>query len=217
MTVLICGVPLVICACLASVLFRWLAKRRLHAGGAGSPDLPEACAKAPFLGLLWLVVALLIHVLVSNVIAHQDCGLSGDPYVTLPNGYVVGSLNSDDGYIRAPDAKTDRPVIGPGYVRSVDVVNYTDGVFRGQLYDFDSRGFRGFILDSRNGFVGLIDPSSPAPRYAIPANTRLIAASYRVLYAQYRHRWPNYVLVGLILTGEGLIGLWIFRLAQERA
>jgi hypothetical protein len=93
---------------LSAVLFR--AARR---GGKG-PRGKAVALLVPFLGLLWLAVAFYIHVRVSNNLAHQDCGLSGDPYVTLPNGYVVGSFN--------PMMVTSRPQESIRMYRLLDLV-----------------------------------------------------------------------------------------------
>jgi hypothetical protein len=35
--------------------------------------------------------------------------------------------------------------------------------------------------------------------------------SYWVLYAKYRHRWPNYILAALIIAGESMIVFWVWK------
>jgi len=69
---------------------------------------------APFLAFFWLIAAFALHVSISNKVAHHDCGfgLSPDPWVTLPNGYKLGSLNTYDGFIAAPGVETAQPVFG---------------------------------------------------------------------------------------------------------
>src|SRR5438270_10591584 len=126
MTIFTYGLIGILGAGVLSLFLFFSARRKLRDAGRTDRGLSVKTAVAPFLGLAWLIVALLIHVQVSNRLAHQDCGLSGDPYVTLPNGYEVGSHNTEvgsdntyDGYIRAPGAQTDVPVAGPGYVRSI--------------------------------------------------------------------------------------------------
>ena len=71
----------------------------------GSPRRAVPTTVAPFLAFSWLIAAFVLHVLISNNLAHQDCGfgLSPDPWVTLPNGYVLGSHNTYDGYIALGD------------------------------------------------------------------------------------------------------------------
>jgi hypothetical protein len=95
------------------------------------------------------VIAFLIHVQISNRLAHQDCGLSGDPYVTLPNGYVLGSLNTYSGYIKAPGYETGGPVAGPGYVRSIIDLNFSDPYFVGTQFDHETSSVRSFVFDTR--------------------------------------------------------------------
>ena len=109
MTILTYGVFAIVGACVLSLLLYRHAKKRLRNEGPNRRTSVVVSALAPFFGLIWLVIALLIHVEISNRLARQDCGLSGDPYVTLPNGYELGSHNTYDGYIRAPGAETDVP------------------------------------------------------------------------------------------------------------
>jgi hypothetical protein len=99
---LIFGLFGVVAATITSITLIARARKRLPPGLRGRGTFLTACGLAPFVGLAWLVGALFIHVQISNKLAHQDCGFSGDPYVTLPNGYVLGSLNTYDGYIRDP-------------------------------------------------------------------------------------------------------------------
>lgn len=105
MTVLIYGFWALVAASVSSLCLYLYAKRRFREEGHSHRRVAIASATAPFLALLWLVAALLIHVEISNRLAHQDCGFSPDPYVTLPNGYVLGSNNTYDGYIKPQASK----------------------------------------------------------------------------------------------------------------
>src|SRR5215472_19304673 len=118
MTIVIVGVVGIVIASILSATLYVVGRGRVRRG-VSTRRATVVGAVAPFLGLLWFVVAFIIHVQISNRFAHQDCGLSGDPYLTLPNGYVLGSLNTYSGYIKAPGYETDTPVAGPGYVRSI--------------------------------------------------------------------------------------------------
>ena len=82
----------------SSLCLYFVAKRRVRGEEQSRGRALVTMASAPFLALGWLVVALFIHVQISNRFAHQDCGFSPDPYVTLTNGYVLGSHNTYDGY-----------------------------------------------------------------------------------------------------------------------
>ena len=144
-----------VAACIVSVILYVAARRRNRKEGRSGRRLTVVNACAPFLGLLWLAVAFLIHVQISNRIAHQDCGLSSDPYVTLPNGYVVGSLNTYDGYFVAPGFKTDLPVMGPGYVRSLIDLKYSTPNFAGTMFDVRTSSVRNFIHDTRTQMIQL--------------------------------------------------------------
>jgi hypothetical protein len=208
MTILTFGIAGILGSCLLSVALFFWARKKLRDEGRNERSLVVKAAVAPFLGFAWLVVALLIHVQVSNKLAHQDCGLSGDPYVTLPNGYEVGSHNTYDGYIKAPGARTDVAVAGPGYVRSIVSLQLEGDKFTGTQFDFTTSGMRRFTLDTHTGAF----QSTPAGAMSWDAandKAQLGEDSYWKLYSKYRHHWPNYLLLILIVGGEGVIALWI--------
>jgi hypothetical protein len=210
MTILMGAIIGVVGAVVLSVILFFAARRKLRGENRTDRRLLLMCAAAPFLGLAWLVVALLVHVQVSNRLAHQDCGLSGDPYVTLPNGYEVGSLNTYSGYLKAPGAKTDVPVAGPGYVRSIITLHLSGDVFTGTLFDFKTSSVQRFTFDTRTQAFqsALVGPSSWT---SANDESQSGEESYWKIYAQYRHHWPNYVLLIMIVAGEGAIALWIWK------
>lgn len=222
MTIATVGLLSLVAAGILSVSLRFAAKRTRASSGRQFVTLATA---APFLAILWLVAALLIHVMVSNLLAHQDCGLSPDPYVTLPNGYVVGSHNTYDGYFHAPGVETDVPVTGPGYVRSLIDLNFSDPYFSGTQFNFQTSTTRSFVFDTRTRTFSTSELASPggqpcgtAPDQSclsawIVANThaQTDSNSYWRVYARYRHHWPNYVLILLILAGEGAIAFWLWK------
>lgn len=233
MTVLAWGFFSVVTAILLSIFLYVLAKRKANQEGKPYRRLRIASTLAPFLALLWLVASLLIHVQISNRLAHQDCGLSPDPYVTLPNGYILGSLNTYDGYFKAPGFETDVPVAGPGYVRSIVDLHFSDGYFTGTQFDFDTSSVRQFIFDTRTrSFKVIGDTNAPSKPFqssdpsdmdaltaaTTRANDAATPDSYWRLYEKYRRHWPNYVLTFLIVSGEGVIGfsLWKFWTAGEQ-
>jgi hypothetical protein len=204
----------VVGAVIFSLILFFLVRRKLRGEARSDRSLTIKAAAAPFLGLAWLVAALLIHVQVSNKLAHQDCGLSGDPYVTLPNGYELGSHNTYDGYIRAPGARTDVDVAGPGYVRSIVSLHLDNDVFTGTQFEFKTSSIRRFTLESRTQRYqsALVGPTSWE---AANDQAQLGEDSYWKLYTKYRHHWPNYLLLALILGGEGAIWLWLRRAWRE--
>ncbi|HEU5350518.1 MAG TPA: hypothetical protein VFU55_02910 [Terracidiphilus sp.] len=224
MTIATFGVFGFLAASALSACLYFLARRTVRKESLHGHRLKAVSIIAPFLGLLWLVIAFLIHVQISNRIAHQDCGLSGDPYVTLPNGYVVGSLNTYDGYLAAPGFNTGMPVVGPGYVRSIIDLHYSDPYFTGTLFDFKASSVRSFIFDTRSRAIKLSEPigqnvhsfgyvNSAGMDAWSAANdeAQTGANSYWRIYARYRHHWPTYVLVLMILAGEGTIAFWVWK------
>jgi hypothetical protein len=210
MTILTYGIIGIVGAVALSIILFFSARNKLRNEGRNDRSLVTKSAIAPFLGLAWLVAALLIHVQISNKLAHQDCGLSGDPYVTLPNGYELGSQNTYDGYIRAPGAQTDVPVAGPGYVRSIITLHLIDDKFTGTQFDFKTSSLRRFTFDTHTqAFQSALE--GPLSWEAANDRAQLGEESYWKIYARYRHHWPNYILLILIVGGEGAIGLLIRR------
>ncbi|MEZ2348741.1 hypothetical protein [Terriglobus sp. RCC_193] len=182
---------------------------------------------APFVAVLWILAAFLIHVSISHHIAHQDCGLgmSPDPFVRLPNGYTLGSGNTYDGYIVAPGFKTDVPVAGRGYVRALVTLHWNGDEFRGTQFDFKTSKVRAFVFNTKTyNFVTnaipdtkdqVCDSKDPACVDAwTKANdeAQLGSESYWKLYWQYRHQWPTYVFVLLVIAGELCIVFYLVRL-----
>lgn len=214
MTILMFGVVGIVVASALSVGLYVVAKRRVRAG-VSTRRATVSGAVAPFLALFWVVIAFLIHVQISNRLAHQDCGLSGDPYVTLPNGYVLGSLNTYSGYIKAPGYETGVPVAGPGYVRSLIDLTFSDPYFMGTQFDHETSSVRSFVFDTRTlefraseskaGESRHLDPTSQAALDAwgdAQTHVHTDPDSYWKMYYQYRHRWPTYVFWAILAAGE---------------
>jgi len=210
MTIFTYGIIGILSAIALSAVLFGLTRKKLRHEDRNDRNLVVMITVSPFLGLAWLILALLIHVQISNKLAHQDCGLSGDPYVTLPNGYELGSHNTYDGYIRAPGAQTDVPVAGPGYVRSIISLHLTGDLFTGTQFDFKTSSVRRFTFDTRTRAFQSA-PEGPSSWEAANDRAQLGEDSYWKLYAMYRHHWPNYVLLILILGGEGTILLLALR------
>jgi hypothetical protein len=137
--------------------------------------------------------------------------VSGDPYVTLPNGYVLGSANTYDGYFKAPGFETGVPVAGPGYVRGIIDLQYSNGYFTGTQFDFTTSSVRHFVYDTRDRSFRVTDPGTPSLWEDSQTSVHNDESSYWVLYARYRHQWPNYILLALILLGEGAIAYRVWR------
>jgi hypothetical protein len=211
METLTLGILGLISASFLSLCLYFYAKHRVR--NEGRPRrLVVATTPVPFLGLLWLVAAWLVHVEVSNRLAHQDCGFSPDPYITLPNGYVLGSGNTYDGYFRAPGFHTDVPVEGPGYVRCIIDLQFADPYFIGTQTNRNSSSIRHFTFDTRTRAFQAPEFNEPTTFEAAMTSAHDDANSYWQLYDKYRHRWPNYVLAVLIIAGEGAIALWTRKL-----
>jgi len=224
MTFLFFGVVGVVVTSVASIcLFRY-ARNRVPLTGE-RPGLVLLTTVAPFLAFLWLIAAFVLHVSISHNLAHQDCGfgLSPDPWVTLPNGYKLGSHNTYDGYIAAPGAETSQPVVGVGYVRSIINLKWKDPYFIGTQFDFNTGHKRAFVHDTRTGTTATSEPNLDVNEVteegsknldawtAAQTQSHFDADSYWVMYAQNRRQWPKYEFLALVMFGEGAIGFWLWR------
>jgi hypothetical protein len=213
MTIIMLGIAGIVIASILSIRLYVVGRRRVHRG-LSRQNAAIVGALAPFIGLLWIVLAFLIHVQISNRIAHQDCGLSGDPYVTLPNGYVLGSLNTYSGYIEAPGYETDTPVAGPGYVRSIIDLKFSDPYFMGTQFDHETSSVRSFVFNTRTLEFRASEPKTregplaPSSQAALDAwrdaqtHVHTDPDSYWTMYERFRHRWPKYVFLVILFAGE---------------
>lgn len=221
MTIIVLGIVGIVIASILSVILYFVARRRVERG-ISSQRATFVGAVVPFFGLLWFVFAFFIHVQISNRFAHQDCGLSSDPYVTLPNGYVLGSLNTYSGYIKAPGYETGVPVTGPGYVRSIIDLSFSDPYFMGTQFDHQTSSVRSFVFDTRTlefrasepktSQVRPLDPSSQAALDAwgdAQTHVQTDPDSYWKMYYRYRHSWPNYLFWAILAAGEFGIFLYV--------
>ena len=221
MTIIMLGVVGIAIASILSILLYVVGRRRAHRGVSSQKAIVIG-AVAPFFGLLWLLLAFLIHVQISNRLAHQDCGLSGDPYVTLPNGYVLGSPNTYSGYIKAPGYETGMPVAGPGYVRSIIDLKFSDPYFVGTQFDHETSSVRSFVFDTRTLEFRASEskavegrPLDPTTQAALEAwgdaqtHVQTDPDSYWKMYYRYRHRWPKYVFLVILAAGEFGIFLYV--------
>jgi hypothetical protein len=220
MTIIMLGLVGIVIASILSVLLYVVGRRRVRRGVSSKKAIVIG-ALAPFFGLLWFVLAFLIHVQISNRFAHQDCGLSADPYVTLPNGYVIGSLNTYSGYVKAPGYETGMPVAGPGYVRSIIDLKFSDPYFVGTQFDHETSSVRSFVFDTRTLEFRTSEPKTREDRPLDPSSQAALDAwgdarthvqtdpdSYWKMYYRYRHRWPKYVFLAILAAGE--FGIFIY-------
>jgi hypothetical protein len=205
------GVIGLVASIISAILLVNSARRRQKAAW-----IVTVCGVAPFIGFLWLALALFLHMKISNNLANQDFGMSGDPYVTLPNGYRLESGNTYDNRLIAPGFHSDIPIAGPGYVRSIIHLQIDGDDFVGDQYDFTTRSVRPFRFNmkTRSFSSSGRTPTADETLHAKIDNAgdiwgdaqtqaRTDSNGFWNLYAKYRHHWPNYLLVALIVLGEG--------------
>ena len=208
MTFLTWGFILTIVSIVLSIILCKFAKRSFPTSIYAAKRYRIFNAAAPFLALGWLVAALILHAFISNHIAHQSVGYSPDPYVTLPNGYVVGSLNTYSGYVRAPGVTTDVPWVGRGYVRGIIDLEFHDGRFVGTYLDsksqFQPQGtdhVKNFVFDTRDQSIQTSDTHTAGDFTSQQNSVHRDQNAYWNLYAQNRHSWPTVVFWVILLAG----------------
>ncbi len=202
------GLILTVASIVLSIVLFKFAKRSVPASTHAAKRYRAFAAAAPFLALGWLVAVLFVHTFVSNHLAHQSVGYSPDPYVALPNGYVVGSLNTYSGYVSAPGVTTDVPWVGRGYVRGIIDLGYRDGRFIGTYLDsksqFQPQGIdriRNFVFDTQDQTIHTSDTNVTGNFTSQQNSVHQDQNSYWNLYAHYRHRWPTMVFWALLTVG----------------
>lgn len=212
MTFLTWGFILTVVGILLSIVLFRFAKRSVPTSTYAAKRYRMFAAAAPFLALGWLVTALFVHTFISNHLAHQSVGYSPDPYVALPNGYVVGSLNTYSGYVRASGVTTDVPWVGRGYVRGIIDLEFRDGRFIGTYLDsksqFQPQGtdhIRNFVFDTRDQSVQTSDTDATGDFMSQQNSVHQDQKSYWNLYAQYRHRWPTAAFWAILIVGWGAL------------
>ena len=112
---------------------------------------------------------------------------------------------------------------GPGYVRGIIDLEFSNGYFSGTQLDGKTSKFRRFVFDTRTHTFQASDTESPDGQqlqtsgdvdldaFAAAQTSVHNDPSYWVLYSKYRHHWPNYILLALIIAGEGAIFLWVWK------
>jgi hypothetical protein len=189
-------------ATITSITLVIRAKKRLPTDSKRRLLFLTTCGAAPFVGFIWLIVSTVVHIEISNKLAHQDCGFSGDPYVTLPNGFVVGSLNTYSGYIVAPGYNTDLPATGPGYVRSLIDIELKDRIFVGAYRDYDTNTVHNFTLNTGDRSIHTSDTGIPIDFETVQDRVHQDPTSYWKLYDKYRHHWPVFVSLNFFAFGQ---------------
>jgi hypothetical protein len=206
-------VSLIIAILLSAILNR-LARRR---GKSGRQVV--FCTVSPFAGLLWLALAFLLHIKLSNDFAHQDAGFSGDPYVTLPNGYRLESGNTYDNRLIAPGFHSDMPIAGPGYVRMIVHLQVVEDGFIGDQYDPVTQSMRSFHFDTQtrqfqtqgstptaDEMLHLKTHKRDLDMFSINQEQALHDPNgFWALYSKYRRTWPAIVLITVLMLGEGAL------------
>lgn len=109
-----------------------------------------------------------------------------------------------------PGAKTDVPVAGPGYVQSIVTLYLAGDKFTGTQFDFTTSSVHRFAFDTHTQSFQSA-PEGPLSWEVANDRAQLRKESYWKISAEYRHHWPNYILLILIVSGEGAIGLWARR------
>jgi hypothetical protein len=216
------GAVLLLVAVIASFMLRVYALRSVPGKSWEARKYHRELIATPFAAVLWIAPCLIAYTWVSNHVAHQSVSFSPDPYITLPNGYVVGSLNTYCGYVHAPGVDTDIPWTGPGYVRGLIDLDYADGRFQGTYLDSHSDmqplgtdRIRKFIFDTRNRSIQTWDSSIQADFGQQQTMVHEHSSSYWQFYAANRRHWPEPLFWLLLLAGVATIVICAIRMKPD--
>ena len=212
---------------IASPMLVWLGRKRIALNTRGRGGFLWVCGLAPLAAVLWVWVCFVGYSYVNRTIFHQDDGLTDDPYVTLPDNFVIGKqVDYCWGYIAGSGQQTHgfdkcHSPDGRGLVSGVTEVQIADHYILGtrSVADADPNFLRGgahtvtsyFLLDRRTGsvehFASKEDLSAAASSKGIDMSPEYIGLTY----ARHRVHWIDWLLVPAQLFGvAGLLAFLLF-------
>ena len=213
----------VVAAGVVAGILVFLARAYLPPSLPGRRTFLWRCARAPFLGLVWILITWIVYSYLLGSIFHRDNGLSTNWHAPMPNGYVVGNRSYAFGYLVGPGIKSgsDYPPDGPGSVAAILYLQETEPYLLGKRFVSDSipaaRGaydYKYFLVDTRTHQILRWD-SIDDLRAA--ASIRGVTVAFEenwggwcwAVYAKYRPTWfdwffPVVSLLG-IAGGAGLL------------
>jgi hypothetical protein len=172
------------------------------------------CFGRPFLLIPWILLVFIAYSYANGIIFHRDNGMGINGHVPLPDGYILGYVNYDPGYILTPETTFGAfPHLGPGAISGVTEMQVAGPYVVGSRYlpsatDFDDwRSATGkyFLLDTRTRSVATFFTLDDLRSASASKGINLLLESPTDFYSRYRRTWFDSSLP--IVSALSLVGL----------
>jgi hypothetical protein len=199
-----------------------------------------ACGIAPFAGLLWILLVFVAYSYANNSFFHRDNGLSTNPHAPLPNGYIVGSVDYQEGYVLSPGHRMNGfPHNAEDCIAQVLNMQVTQDYILGTQFVWPTVNISYFIWELRTHnqlyFTSLAEFQSAAaqrglwiatvpnetwvnPEIQAPTDkqgVRVDLVSYWDFYQKYRHTWFDYFAVLFMIAGQFTILILLIKWGRK--
>lgn len=183
-------------------------------GAPGRGGLIWTCFRRPFLLIPWMLLAFIAYSYANGIIFHRDNGMGINGHVPLPDGYILGYVNYNPGYILTPETTFGAfPHLGLGAINGVTDMQIAGPYVLGSRYlpsaaDFDDwRSGTGkyFLLDTRTRSVTTFFTLDDLRSTSTSKGINLLLESPTDVYSRYRRTWFDWSLP--VLSALGLVGL----------
>lgn len=173
-----------------------------------------ACFRRPFLLIPWILLVFIGYSYANGIIFHRDNGSGVNGHVPLPDGYLLGYVNYNPGYILTPETTFGTfPNQGPGIIYGVTELQVAGRYVLGSRYlpsavkfdDWKSANGEYFLLDTQTKSVVTFFTLDDLRSASTSKGINLSLGSPTDVYLRYRRTWFDWSLP--IVSALGLLGL----------
>jgi hypothetical protein len=206
----------VLTATVLGAIFAFFGFSYLPANTTGRRKFTWKCVGAPFLGLLWAMFVFAVYSYAIGFLFHRDDRMSTNPHTPLPDKYVIGNMDYENGYVIKPGMTMNGfPEDTADCVAGVVDFEIADPYLLGSKSNWPSPHKQYFILDTRTGqllrFESIGDEQKAASARGIALNfSESGGYSLWDAYTKYRPIWfdgffPVLSLVGIACLFSSLM------------
>ena len=192
-----------------------LMARMLISGSAlGRRGFLWTCFIRPFLLVPWFLFVFIAYSYANGIILHRDNGMGINGHVPLPDGYILGYVNYNPGYILTPETTFGAfPNLGPAAVTGVTEMQVAGPFVLGSRYlpsvsDFnDWRSVTGkyFLLDTRTRSVSTFFTLEDLGSASTSKRIKLLFESPPDVYSRYKRTWFDWSFP--VVSALGVVSL----------
>lgn len=192
-----------IVACIIGLIIWRVAARAVRNSGGGRRKLVMFAAMYPFICLLWAAGVSGCQRHIEVTVLHHDSGYGDSFYVTLPNGYRIGSIDDlEDGWVFNPRLKAHMTGFlseeaGVEGVRNLQVAGqYILGESSGRVVNPSGADFMKppyFILDTASAAQTRFDTYEALQDAARKLDIAVALRPFRDIYSECRSSWYDAV------------------------